>query len=205
MKTKILSALKTKYANLGFNAKALDGIASVLEKTVTEEAQIESAVSGVEGLLKVFQADNDRARTEQTALKGQLEELQKKLSDLDNGGGKKPEPNTEEPAWFTAYKKEQEERYNAIKQESDTLKAEKIKAERAALITNIANELGISKARQEEGFFISDEMDEAGIRGYLGKVRQNQLDIEGKGSFPIAGGSKATKEETDEIVAAMKV
>lgn len=46
MKEKILVALKTKYSNLGFGAKALDGVASILEKSVTDESQIETAVSG---------------------------------------------------------------------------------------------------------------------------------------------------------------
>lgn len=44
MKEKILVALKTKYSNLGFGAKALDGVASILEKSVTDESQIETAV-----------------------------------------------------------------------------------------------------------------------------------------------------------------
>lgn len=204
MKTKILSALKTKYANLGFNAKALDGVASVLEKTITEESQIDDAVANVEGLLKVFQADNDRQRTEYATLKGQYDDLLKKSQQGGGGDPAKHEPNNDEPAWFTAYKKEQEERFNAIKAESDTLKAEKAKADRAALITSIANELGITEVRQKEGFFITDDMDEAGIRGYLGQVRQNQLDIEGKGKFPLAGSGKATKEEADAIVGSMK-
>lgn len=50
MKEKILVALKTKYSNLGFGAKALDGVASILEKSVTDESQIETAVSGMEDL-----------------------------------------------------------------------------------------------------------------------------------------------------------
>ena len=32
MKEKILTALKTKYSNLGFSSKVLDGIASSIEK-----------------------------------------------------------------------------------------------------------------------------------------------------------------------------
>lgn len=203
MKTKILNALKTKYSNLGFNAKALDGVASVLEKTITEESQIDDAVANVEGLLKVFQAENDRQRTEYSTLKSQLDDLQKKQSQQGNGGGSANNEPNDEPAWFKAYKQQQEERFNAIKAESDTLKAEKAKADRATLITTIANELGITEVRQKEGFLISDDMDEAGIRGYLGQVRQNQLDIEGKGKFPLAGTGKATKEEADAIVAGM--
>ena len=38
MKTKILNALRTEYANLGLGDKAFDGVASFLEKTITEEA-----------------------------------------------------------------------------------------------------------------------------------------------------------------------
>ena len=78
MKEKILVALKTKYSNLGFGAKALDGVASILEKSVTDESQIETAVSGVEPFLKVFQSDADRARTEYNALKGLYDELKAK-------------------------------------------------------------------------------------------------------------------------------
>lgn len=88
MKEKILVALKTKYSNLGFGAKALDGVASILEKSVTDESQIETAVSGVEPFLKVFRSDADRARTEYNALKGLYDELKAKSgASPANGGG----------------------------------------------------------------------------------------------------------------------
>ena len=89
MKEKILVALKTKYSNLGFGAKALDGVASILEKSVTDESQIETAVSGVEPFLKVFQSDADRARTEYNALKGLYDEL-KANPTMRNLRGSKP-------------------------------------------------------------------------------------------------------------------
>ena len=50
MKEKILAVLKTKYSNLGFDAKALDGVATSLVESVTDESQIETAVRGVEPL-----------------------------------------------------------------------------------------------------------------------------------------------------------
>lgn len=43
MKEKILAALKTNYAKLGFSQKALDGVAAFLEKTVNDDSQIETA------------------------------------------------------------------------------------------------------------------------------------------------------------------
>lgn len=94
MKEKILVALKTKYSNLGFGAKALDGVASILEKSVTDESQIETAVSGVEPFLKVFQSDADRARTEYNALKGLYDELKAKgEASPANGGGQDKKTN----------------------------------------------------------------------------------------------------------------
>ncbi len=59
MKEKILSALKTKYKNLGFGDKAFSGVADFLATTVTEEDQIETTIGGVENLLKAFQGDID--------------------------------------------------------------------------------------------------------------------------------------------------
>ncbi len=78
MKTKILSQLKTKYANLGFGEKAFDGVADYLSKTVTEESQIEAAIAGVEPLLKAFQGDVDKVRTEKSELQKQYDELKAK-------------------------------------------------------------------------------------------------------------------------------
>lgn len=200
MKEKILAALKTKYSNLGFGAKVLDGVASILEKSVTDESQIETAVGGVEPLLKVFQSDADRARTEYNALKGQYDVLKAKVEASAAGGGeqgKKNAPGDEEPAWFKAYKQQQEERYNTIKTESDTLKAEKAKSERANLITAKAKELGIPEWRMKEGFVIADDADEKAIGDYLAGVQKNLVTagLEGKGSgFPMSTPETQGKE-----------
>ena len=73
--------------------------------------------AGSNSFLKVFQSDADRARTEYNALKGLYDELKAKseASPANRGrAGQKNEPDDEEPAWFKAYK-QQEERYNAIK------------------------------------------------------------------------------------------
>ena len=95
MKTKILSKLKTKYSNLGFGEKAFDGVADYLSKTVTEESQIEAAIAGVEPLLKAFQGDVDKIRTEKSELQKQYDELKAKQ---DKGGDpeKKEEPKPDD-------------------------------------------------------------------------------------------------------------
>jgi hypothetical protein len=73
VKDNILSQLKTKFQNLGFSAKAFEGVAEYLAATVTEESQIETAISGVEPLLKAFQGDIDSRVT--TAVKKRETEL----------------------------------------------------------------------------------------------------------------------------------
>lgn len=200
MKEKILAVLKTKYSNLGFDAKALDGVAASLAESVTDESQIETAVRGVEPILKVFQADFDRKRTEYNALKGQYDELKAKAdtsSANGDGQGRKNVTDDDELAWFKAYKQQLEERYNAIKAENDTLKAEKAKTERSNLITAKAKELGIPEWRMKEGFVIGDDADEKTIGEYLASVQKNLVTagLEGKSSgFPISTPEAKGKE-----------
>lgn len=57
MKEKILAALRLKYKPYGYSAKALEAVADHLEGTVKEEGDIETAVNGVDGLLKTFQSE----------------------------------------------------------------------------------------------------------------------------------------------------
>jgi len=67
MKAKILQALKTKFKDLGFGEKAFEGVADYLATTVTDEANIETAISGVEPMLKSFQGEVDQRVTSAAA------------------------------------------------------------------------------------------------------------------------------------------
>jgi hypothetical protein len=202
MKQKILAALKTKYSKFGFSQKALDGVAENLEKTITDESKIDEAVNGLESLFAVFQSEGDRMRTEHNTLKAQLEEAKKKLEATDPNKGKTPEG---EPEWFTAYKAQQEERYNAMKSESEALKAEKAKNDRASLIARIANELSIPEWRVKEGFVLADEADEAAIRESLTAIRQNMVTagLGNKGGNPLENKGEISKEEAAKIAEGM--
>lgn len=77
MKTKIANALKTRYANLGLGDKAFNGVASFLEKTVTEESGIEAAISAdnVKGLLQAIQGETDVLRTAKSTAEAELAKL----------------------------------------------------------------------------------------------------------------------------------
>lgn len=206
LKAKIVAALKTKYSDLGFKPKVLEGLAASLEKSVTDESQIEAAVNGLEETLKVFQADYDRNRAEYNALKSQYDELKAKSEASSAKGGE--QGNQSEP---DDIQKKIDEAIAAkvapLQEKLANYEAKEAKGARSAMISRIAKELGISEARAEEGFAISDEMDEEGIKTYLTKVRQNEVarGLPGIGKFPLAGDGEASKEEADAIVAGMKL
>lgn len=95
MKEQILKALETKYKNLGFSKKVFDKVATHLAESVKEETEIETAITGVEPLLKAFQPEFDKIRTERDTYKEVAEKKQ-----ADNGGEpdktKEPENKTGE-------------------------------------------------------------------------------------------------------------
>lgn len=100
MKKQILEALKNKYKNLGLGEKAFEGVADFLSTSITEESQIETAIAGVEGLLKAFQADADKLRTEKTAAEKKLAKLVAKATGNEPTPKITPKSNyNDTPAW----------------------------------------------------------------------------------------------------------
>ena len=197
MKEKILTALKTKYSNLGFSSKVLDGIASSIEKSVTDESQIETAVGGIESILKVFQSDFDRARTEYGTLKGQYDELKKQAeaSSANEGGQNEKNELDKEPEWFT--------RYAAIKSESKVLKAEKVRAEREDLFRSAAKAANVSDKMLNDLLGLATAMnkeapDASEIKDRFSSIQSRFIaaGLEGKESaFPLSTSESQSKED----------
>ena len=173
MKEKIYNQLKQEYARLGLSDELLQSVAASLEATglVTDE-NLATVVKGQENMLKSYQSNFDKLRTEGAGYKKELEELKAKGG---QGGGQQKQPKDEMPEWFMKYKEEQDKKLNALIEENTKFKAEKARGERNALILAKAKELKISKSRIEEGFAIPNDMDEAGITTYLSKVKKNEV------------------------------
>lgn len=140
MKDKLLQLLKTKFKNLGFGDKAFDGVAEFLSKTVSKEEDIETAIGGVEPLLKAFQGDNDKIRNEKAELQRKLEELEK---------GKKQEPGDPklpadpgEPEWFKSYREKQDADTLALKQKIEGYEA---KEKQSTLLSKVKAKLSEKK------------------------------------------------------------
>jgi len=96
MKEKILAALKTKFANLGFGEKTLEQVAEYLGQTVTDDNGIEPAVTGAENLLKAFQGDIDKRVT---TLKTELDALKKQRTVDPPKPTDPPKPDADIPQW----------------------------------------------------------------------------------------------------------
>ncbi len=94
MYEKILQSLKTKYANLGFSDKVLEGVATQLSNFVTEEDKIATAVEGAETMLKSFQSFADsRVNT----YKSEADKLKTRLAELEGSSTAKRETSNDVP------------------------------------------------------------------------------------------------------------
>lgn len=137
MKEKILVALKTKYKTFGFGDKAFDGVADYLSKTVTEESQIETAISGVEGLLKSFQGDIDTVRNAKSGLQKELDELKKKIENADKDKDKDKDKDV--PAWAQALI----DSNKSLSEKLTAYEAKEAQAQRNSQILAVAKKYGI--------------------------------------------------------------
>lgn len=137
MKEKILVALKTKYKTFGFGEKAFDGVADYLSKTVTDESQIETAIGGVEGLLKAFQGDIDTVRNAKSGLQKELDELKKKIENADKDKDKDKDKDV--PAWAQTLI----DSNKTLSEKLTAYEAEKAQAQRNSQISAVAKKYGI--------------------------------------------------------------
>lgn len=106
MRDKILQGLKTKNSKYGLSQTILEVLADDLAKTVEKDEDVETAVAGVEGQMKIYQSFADQNRTLQTEItnlkkvaEGKTEE--KKEEEKKKEGDDKKESG-DVPAWAQA-------------------------------------------------------------------------------------------------------
>lgn len=192
MKGKILVALKTKYKTFGFGDKAFDGVADYLSKTVTEESQIETAISGVEGLLKAFQGDIDTVRNEKSGLQKQLDELKTKIENPNPNPDPKPEDKSDIATIIVNAVSA------AVKPLSDELaqfKAEKSQATRQEQVMTKAKEYGIPETFAKR-YAIPDGAD---LDTYFKDVKQEFANIGFSGVNPPESAEVKIEKEAESI------
>lgn len=185
MKEKIFVALKTKYKTFGFGEKAFDGVADYLSKTVTEEGQVETAIGGVEGLLKAFQGDIDSVRNEKSGLQKQLDELKNK---------EKPNPEEKKDDDVPAWAQSLIDSNKNLSTELSTLKQEKLQATRQEQILAKAKEYGIPENYAKRCAIKEDE----DLDTYFKDLKQDFANDGFKGAqAPETPEQKFEKESTE--------
>lgn len=195
MKTKILVALKTKYKTFGFSDKAFDGVADYLSKTVTEESQIETAIGGVEGLLKAFQGDIDFVRNEKSGLQKQLNELKEKYDNPNPNSQPKPEAKPQETDIAKMIADGIAAGIKPFADELASFKAERAQEARNAQILAKAKEYGISEKLVPMLNIPSD----ADLDVFMKDAKQTFVNA-GMKSVPPESGETKPKDDVESLV-----
>ncbi|MCM1216520.1 MAG: hypothetical protein NC209_03905 [Alistipes sp.] len=138
MKQKIKEAIQQGYKNLGVPESVVDGLTALGETVVKDESEIEAFVQSeaVKGVMKSYQSEADKVRTEYSA---KLKELEKEKAELEaklnNGNPTNPEPPkpTEQPDFKAMLAEALAEVVNPLKEELATFKA--TEAAKSALLT----------------------------------------------------------------------
>jgi hypothetical protein len=206
MKNKIIEALQNKYKQLGLSAKAIEGAAMFLEPSVKEESEIETAITGVEPLLKALQSDADGIRTAKTTAEKRVAELEEQVKKL--GGAPAPKPNPTGDGDIEAKLQAMfDAKVKPIQDELAQYKANEVKTARMTLINSKAEKLGIADWVKKHGVVIAEDADEAAIDAKLSALAQDVVTagLPNGNHFPIVSGDKVSKEEADRIVANMNV
>lgn len=194
MKEKILVALKTKYKTFGFGDKAFDGVADYLSKTVAEESQIETAISGGEGLLKAFQEDIDTVRNEKSGLQKQLDELKTKIENPNSNPGPNPKPE-DKADMATIIANAVSAAVKPLSDELAQFKAEKLQATRQEQILAKAKEHGIPE-NYAKGCAIKDDED---LDVYFKDLIQEFANDGFKGVTPPESAETKIEKENESI------
>ena len=202
MYEKILSALKLKFKEVP--GKVLELRAKNLEKTVTEEESIQTAVDGVtlENLFEAY-GDSKVTKATKTAAEKAIEKFRKDHNldengkpiqagggsdddddDLDEGGEKMP-----------AWAKKMFSKVDELSTDLSTVKAAKAQEQRAA---TIAGKLKAAKIPEKlhKRFSVADDADDEAIDTAITEFKQelNDLGISGLRE-PGGGGSSELSEE----------
>lgn len=191
MKTKIADALKTKYKNLGFGDKAIDGVAEFFSKSVTKEEDIDATVTGAESLLKAFQGDIDkRVNDAITAAKAKWQDDHKPEPPKTDPA---PKPTGDEPEWLKPLIKRldtMDGRFEAMER-NNTMQGQHTKI-KAKLNDAKVPEIYYTKLMAGKAFNDDAEMDQFTNELVTGweEVRQNLADQGlGQAHKPFAGGT----------------
>lgn len=191
MKEKIESALKTKYSNLGFSAKAISGVAESLAATglVTDE-NLTAIVEGQKSTLVAMQSEID------TRVTSAVEKAKAEAIKTPATGGEQPKI---EPTAFDAeaFKKqlfeEFKQTFNPIQEKIQGFEATQAAAKRSADVGTAAKKYSIPETIVEKLNIAVD----ANLDDYMKGVKQDFANMGFEFAEPPAVGSGVSSEGSD--------
>lgn len=173
MEKEILDALKIKLKNLGFGEKAFEGVAKYLATTVTEQGQIETAITGVEPLLKSFQGDVDK-RVNDAVAKAKADAGKSDPTKKKEGEDDEPKDDPTMPAWakqLIEQNKVYADKLTAL-ESGKTLETRKSQLE--AKLKDAPEKVKTSYMKQFERMSFKDDED---FTGYLADVETQATEL----------------------------
>lgn len=224
MKEKIKLALKNRYKNMGFGDKAIESVAEYLSGSIKEESEIETAIGGVEPILKAFQSESDKIRTEKANAEKRLSEIEARIKGLGGAGNAKPgEESGEEdedkdtPAWAKAMikaMKEQSERLEKLESgklsESRKQQLDGIIGQLPEALRKPYQRIRLDGMNDEEFGALKDDIKQE-IEGILAESKAKGavfgIPLAGNGGEPGSGGKgkEATEKEIDAVLEGMNI
>jgi len=146
MRKEILNQLKTRFYKYGLSDSVLEKIAAWLEPSVKEEKDIETAISGVEPVLSLFQSGEDAHKQEKLSLEARIKELEKQVPKKHEGDD---DDDDDKPLTKQDILNIVTEAMKPVKESLDTRAAEDKAAKRRADILAKAKEYQIPEAVAE--------------------------------------------------------
>lgn len=146
MRKEILNQLKTRFFKYGLSDSVLEKIAAWLEPSVKEEKDIETAISGVEPVLSLFQSGEDAHKQEKLSLEARIKELEKQVPKKHEG---EEDEDNDKPLTKQDILNIVTEAMKPVKESLDTRAAEDKAAKRRADILAKAKEYQIPEAVAE--------------------------------------------------------
>lgn len=206
MKTKILNALKTNYANLGLGDKAFDGVASFLAKTIKEENEIDGVIKSedTQNLLKAFQGESDSLRNRNTQLQRDFDAYKAAHPEITPPTPPTPPvPPTTSPELAKILEQQQ--------QIMDEFKRRDAEQRQQTAIANIKTALEKAGCKNSallaltmKNFALGEkETEEQAIARLTAEYNQNVKALYGEGAIPQLGGQVFTTGDTKQRVEAM--
>lgn len=215
MKTKVLARMKPKTASLGFNEKELEGVAATLAGNLKEDAteeQIDAEIEKILPLLKVSQSAVNRI------VNAEKEKLIPPTPAPAPAAGTNPVPqqgaNNQqtqtppagegEPAWFKAYREEQERKYRELT-EAKTKETRRVTFE--AMLKDLRPKQKEAMLKDFDRISFKDDADfeayKAEKQVSIDEIVQ-ELANEGLSKLTPPQGGGSTKTEVDEFVNELK-